>query len=200
MFTLTPSFPYTFLSSHSPPLSPSPLTLLPLPAHIFISLTSLPLLLSSHSHPPPLTGDEVREMLDGLCGVVKAEVDSELINSAHTHAILLRQLFQTADRWHLNLEPKISELENRYVGVCVQGVLSGSTFSLSPASYTVLLPLSLLSPPHSYMHTSHPSPLLPPHVHIHPLPPPPSPSLHTCTHTHPPFPPSHTHTGRFYRR
>ena len=55
-------------------------------------------------------------MLDGLCGVVKAEVDSELINSAHTHAILLRQLFQTADRWHLNLEAKISELENRCVG------------------------------------------------------------------------------------
>ena len=68
-------------------------------------------------------------MLDGLCGVVKAEVDSELINSAHTHAILLRQLFQTADRWHLNLEAKISELENRYVGVgvcrCVGGWMCG---------------------------------------------------------------------------
>ena len=75
-------------------------------------------------------------MLDGLCGVVKAEVDSELINSAHTHAILLRQLFQTADRWHLNLEAKISELENRYVGgwVCrCVGVQGGRECMLSLA-------------------------------------------------------------------
>ena len=68
------------------------------------------------------TGDEVREMLEGLCGVVKAEVDSELINFAHTHAILLRQLFQTADRWHLNLEANISELENRCVCVILRAV------------------------------------------------------------------------------
>ena len=111
---------HTLLSLYLPLLTPfSPLTL---PSHPPSILTLTP---SSHSHPPPLTGDEVREMLDGLCGVVKAEVDSELINSAHTHAILLRQLFQTADRWHLNLEPKISELENRCVGVWVCGYVGG---------------------------------------------------------------------------
>ena len=120
---------HTLLSLYLPPLSPSPLTLPSHPppitcTHLYFSyLPSPPSILtltpsSLHTLLPSHTGDEVREMLDGLCGVVKAEVDSELINSAHTHAILLRQLFQTADRWHLNLEPKISELENRCVWVC----------------------------------------------------------------------------------
>jgi len=80
-------------------------------SHMLCTCTHIQLRKCTH------TGDEVREMLEGLCGVVKAEVDSELINFAHTHAILLRQLFQTADRWHLNLEANISELENRCVCV-----------------------------------------------------------------------------------
>ena len=52
-------------------------------------------------------------MLDGLCAVVRGEVESELINAAHTNVLLLRQVFSQAEKWHLKLEADISELENR---------------------------------------------------------------------------------------
>lgn len=60
------------------------------------------------------TIDEVTDLLDGLLTVVRAEVETELINSAHTNVLLLRQLFQQAEQWHLKLQADISELENRY--------------------------------------------------------------------------------------
>ena len=59
------------------------------------------------------TIDEVTEMLDGLLSVVRSEVESELINTSHTNILLLRQLFQQAEKWHLKLQADISELENR---------------------------------------------------------------------------------------
>ncbi|KAI0215839.1 Leucine zipper transcription factor-like protein 1 [Lamellibrachia satsuma] len=59
------------------------------------------------------TIDEVTEMLDGLLAVVTGEVETELINTAHTNILLLRQLFQQAEKWHLKLQADISELENR---------------------------------------------------------------------------------------
>ena len=59
------------------------------------------------------TLDEVTDMLDGLCSVVRGEVESELINSAHTNVLLLRQVFSQAEKWHLKLQADISELENR---------------------------------------------------------------------------------------
>ena len=59
------------------------------------------------------TIDEVTEMLDGLLEVVRGEVESELINTSHTNVLLLRQLFQQAEQWHLKLQADISELENR---------------------------------------------------------------------------------------
>ena len=61
------------------------------------------------------TLDEVTDMLDGLCAVVRGEVESELINAAHTNVLLLRQVFSQAEKWHLKLQADISELENRYV-------------------------------------------------------------------------------------
>ena len=61
------------------------------------------------------TIDEVEEMLDGLLSVVRGEVESELINTAHTNILLLRQVFQQAEKWHLKLQADISELENRFV-------------------------------------------------------------------------------------
>ena len=60
------------------------------------------------------TLDEITEMLDGLCAVVRGEVESELINTAHTNTLLLRQLFCQSEKWHLKLQADISELENRY--------------------------------------------------------------------------------------
>jgi len=59
------------------------------------------------------TADEVNEMLVGLHSLVKGEVESELINTSHTNVLLLRQLFQQAEKWHLKLQADISDLENR---------------------------------------------------------------------------------------
>ncbi|XP_033127337.1 leucine zipper transcription factor-like protein 1 [Anneissia japonica] len=59
------------------------------------------------------TADEVSEMLDGLQVVLRGEVETELINNTHTNVLLLRQLFQQAEKWHLLLQANISELENR---------------------------------------------------------------------------------------
>ena len=60
------------------------------------------------------TIDEVTEMLDGLLSVVRGEVEGELDNTAYTNVLLLRQMFQQAEKWHLKLQADISELENRY--------------------------------------------------------------------------------------
>ncbi|KAL5009653.1 hypothetical protein ScPMuIL_011958 [Solemya velum] len=59
------------------------------------------------------TIDEVTEILDSLLMVVRGEVDSELINTVHTNILLMRQVFQQAEKWHLKLQADISELENR---------------------------------------------------------------------------------------
>ncbi|KAG9283518.1 leucine zipper transcription factor-like protein 1 isoform X2 [Astyanax mexicanus] len=59
------------------------------------------------------TVDEVTDMLDGLQVVVRGEVEMELINTAHTNVLLLRQLFSQAEKFYLRLQTDISELENR---------------------------------------------------------------------------------------
>lgn len=59
------------------------------------------------------TADEVSEVLSGLQALIHSEVESELINTAHTNVLLLRQLFCQAEKWYLKLQTDISELENR---------------------------------------------------------------------------------------
>ncbi|KAJ8397416.1 hypothetical protein AAFF_G00439650 [Aldrovandia affinis] len=59
------------------------------------------------------TVDEVTEMLEGLRAVVRGEVETELINTAHTNVLLLRQLFSQAEKFYLKLQTDVSELENR---------------------------------------------------------------------------------------
>lgn len=59
------------------------------------------------------TVDEVADMLDGLQILVRGEVEMELINTAHTNVLLLRQLFSQAEKFYLRLQTDISELENR---------------------------------------------------------------------------------------
>ncbi|GFO31798.1 leucine zipper transcription factor-like protein 1 [Plakobranchus ocellatus] len=59
------------------------------------------------------TVDEVVDMLDGLLAVVRSEVESELINTAHTNVLMSRQMCQQAEKYHLKLSTDISELENR---------------------------------------------------------------------------------------
>jgi leucine zipper transcription factor-like protein 1 len=61
------------------------------------------------------TNDEVQELLLGLCKLVQADVETELINSTHMTILLLKQLFEQAEKWHLRLQADLSELENRYV-------------------------------------------------------------------------------------
>ncbi|XP_077993397.1 leucine zipper transcription factor-like protein 1 [Glandiceps talaboti] len=68
------------------------------------------------------TVDEVSEMLDGLEAVVRGEVELELINTSHTNVLLLRQLFQQAEKWHLKLQADISELENRELIELIQDI------------------------------------------------------------------------------
>ncbi|KAK1806447.1 hypothetical protein P4O66_004962 [Electrophorus voltai] len=59
------------------------------------------------------TMDEVGDILEGLRVVVRGEVETELINTAHTNVLLLRQLFSQAEKFYLRLQTDISELENR---------------------------------------------------------------------------------------
>ncbi|XP_015911618.2 leucine zipper transcription factor-like protein 1 isoform X1 [Parasteatoda tepidariorum] len=57
--------------------------------------------------------DEVRDLLDELCALLKGDLELELINTAHTAALLLCQMCCQAQQWHLKLSADISELENR---------------------------------------------------------------------------------------
>lgn len=59
------------------------------------------------------TVDEVSDILNGLQDLVRGEVEMELINTAHTNVLLLRQLFSQAEKFYLRLQTDISELENR---------------------------------------------------------------------------------------
>lgn len=61
------------------------------------------------------TIDEVKDMLNNLLISVSSELEAELINSAHTNVLLLRQMFMQAEKWHLKLSADISELENREI-------------------------------------------------------------------------------------
>ncbi|XP_063230320.1 leucine zipper transcription factor-like protein 1 isoform X2 [Bacillus rossius redtenbacheri] len=59
------------------------------------------------------TGDEVRELLTGLLRLVQGEVEAELMDAAHSNALLLKQLCSQAEAWHLRLQPDLSELHSR---------------------------------------------------------------------------------------
>ncbi|KAG8179275.1 hypothetical protein JTE90_026739 [Oedothorax gibbosus] len=59
------------------------------------------------------TADEVKDMLDELCALLRGDLELELINTAHTATLLLIQMCCQAQQWHLKLNADISELENR---------------------------------------------------------------------------------------
>eukprot|EP00090_Calanus_glacialis_P006480 TRINITY_DN15044_c0_g1_i1.p1 TRINITY_DN15044_c0_g1~~TRINITY_DN15044_c0_g1_i1.p1 ORF type:complete len:315 (-),score=121.21 TRINITY_DN15044_c0_g1_i1:113-1057(-) len=59
------------------------------------------------------TLEEVEEVIEAVTEAVTNEVETELINSAHTNVLLLQQLFGQGEKWHLNLDTDLSELENR---------------------------------------------------------------------------------------
>jgi len=49
----------------------------------------------------------------GLESVVRSDVECELLHIDHSNILLLKQLCAQADKWHLKLQPDISELQNR---------------------------------------------------------------------------------------
>ena len=57
----------------------------------------------------------MEEIIEAVSESVTSEVESELLNTTHTNILLLKQLFSQAEKWHLNLETDMSELENRLV-------------------------------------------------------------------------------------
>ena len=61
------------------------------------------------------TSEEVKDMVSGLCAVVNGEMETELIHTSHTHSLLVAQLLQQAETWHLNMKVDISALENKLV-------------------------------------------------------------------------------------
>lgn len=70
-------------------------------------------ILSARLSEDTYTRDEFKEIITDLMDIIKTDVDQELMNTSHMNALLLVQLFQQAEKWHLKLQADISELENR---------------------------------------------------------------------------------------
>lgn len=78
------------------------------------------------------TCDEVQELLHGLCKVVQADTETELISSTHMTVLLLKQLFEQAEKWHLRLQVDLSELENREQLEVIKTLESNEFSSVKP--------------------------------------------------------------------
>eukprot|EP01043_Picozoa_sp_COSAG02_P031193 COSAG02_NODE_2024_length_10084_cov_130.539509_10_plen_258_part_00 len=59
------------------------------------------------------TEDDVRQILDSLCSVLKADMGKELEHATHTHVLVLQQLFQQAEGMGLNFSVDTGALENQ---------------------------------------------------------------------------------------
>ena len=80
-------------------------------------------------HNIKLDKNQVEEVVEAISEAVSSEIETELINASHTNVLLLRQVrfhfgqmakpvfkmqvFGQGEKWHLNLETDLSELENR---------------------------------------------------------------------------------------
>ena len=78
------------------------------------------------------TVDEVGDALDDAASVVNDDVESELLNAAHTNVLLLQQVFAQAQKWHLNLDANLAELENRSCRLSLTFIMSTPPFSRDP--------------------------------------------------------------------
>ena len=45
--------------------------------------------------------------------MIETEAESELMAATHTNVLLLQQIFTQAQKWHLDLDADLAELENR---------------------------------------------------------------------------------------
>uniref|UniRef100_A0A671RF28 Leucine zipper transcription factor-like protein 1 n=1 Tax=Sinocyclocheilus anshuiensis TaxID=1608454 RepID=A0A671RF28_9TELE len=68
------------------------------------------------------TVDEVSDMLDGLQVLVRGEVELELINTAHTNVLLLRQLFSQVNQE--SIKPTLAPLNEGGVSELLQKEIS----------------------------------------------------------------------------
>lgn len=59
------------------------------------------------------TSEEIKEILESLSLLIKSEVEAELINYNHTNILLLKQIFNQAQKWHLRMQLDLSELQNK---------------------------------------------------------------------------------------
>jgi len=62
------------------------------------------------------TIDEVTEMLNSLESVVRAEIESELIFTAHTNVLLINQILQQAQKQQVDVDVDVFKLEDRCPG------------------------------------------------------------------------------------
>ncbi|EGD72446.1 hypothetical protein PTSG_00467 [Salpingoeca rosetta] len=60
------------------------------------------------------TREEVEDMVDGLCDVVKGDVETELINSSHTNVLVLRKMMEQGEEWKLTFKLETGTLEDRH--------------------------------------------------------------------------------------
>ncbi len=54
----------------------------------------------------------MKNILDGVCAVVKKDVQTELLHVSHTTTLLLRQMFAQAEEIMFELHADTSKLEN----------------------------------------------------------------------------------------
>ena len=59
------------------------------------------------------TSDEVKEVLEGISGVVQADVEEELMASAHLTAALVQQVLGKAEQSYLTIPADLTQLENK---------------------------------------------------------------------------------------
>ena len=59
------------------------------------------------------TLEEIEDVLNDINQMIETEAESELMAATHTNVLLLQQIFTQAQKWHLDLDADLAELENR---------------------------------------------------------------------------------------
>ena len=78
------------------------------------------------------TVDEVSEMLDSLEMAVRAEIESELLFSAHTSVLLINQILRQVESQRATVSVDVYQLEDR----CASRLLLPTWSSLASTAYS----------------------------------------------------------------
>lgn len=60
-----------------------------------------------------MTVDEVNEFFEEFLDMIEREFEQEITHQYRVNALLIKQLFQQAEKWFLKLNPNFDQLENR---------------------------------------------------------------------------------------